>query len=77
MKVTIDGELTTECVGLLPNRWNGWECPIFTEEQKQFVEAEIDRLGWHDTMTRVQRDSEWRDLGNGQWTTIGWIWQTA
>lgn len=77
MRVHID-ELVAECSHILPNRWNGWAVPVFTEEQKNFVISECVRLGW----TYVMDDGipahldGWEDMGNGEWVNSGWCWGT-
>lgn len=74
MKVHIDNALVVECSHILPNRWNGWVRPVFTEEQLQTVVSECVRLGWVDSVDNMSR--EITDLGNGEYTTDGWIWDT-
>ena len=77
MKVHID-ELVAECSHILPERWNGFVVPVFTEEQKNHVIGECVRLGW----TYVMDDGipahldGWEDLGNGEWVNSGWCWDT-
>lgn len=77
MKVHID-ELVVECSHILPDTWNGFSVPVFTEEQKNLVIAECVRLGW----TYVMDDGilahldGWEDLGNGEWVVSGWCWDT-
>jgi hypothetical protein len=72
MKVHIDNALVVECSHILPNRWNGWAIPVFTEEQLQDVVNQCVRLGWVDSVDNMSR--EITDLGNGEFTTDGWIW---
>ena len=72
MRVHIDGQLIVECSGILPNRWNGWAIPVFTEEQLKNVVSECIRLGWVDSVDNMSR--EITDLGNDEFVTDGWIW---
>lgn len=78
MRVHID-ELEVECLRILPDRWNGWSVPVFSEVQKRFVISECVRLGW----TYVMDDGipahldGWENMGNGEWVNSGWVWSTG
>jgi hypothetical protein len=77
MQVHIDGDLVSECSHILPERWNGFSVPVFSEDQKQFIIGECVRLGWTYVMddgTPAHLDG-WEDLGNGEWVASGWVWE--
>jgi hypothetical protein len=71
-KVHIDGMLVVECSHILPDRWNGWAIPVFTQEQLEKVVSECVRLGWVDSVDAMSR--ELTDLGNDEYISNGWIW---
>lgn len=75
MKVHINGELFSECQGVSPSRWNGWDVPIFTLEQMTFVLSECVRLGW--ATDRSELLGSWEMVSDGEWTTSGWVWEVA
>jgi hypothetical protein len=78
MRVHIDGELVAECSHLLPERWNGWACPVFTAEQRDHVIGECVRLGWDEEEDGVKAHLDgWEDLGNDEWAVSGWVWEVA
>jgi len=74
--VNIDGELVAQASHLIDGRrWNGFVVPVFTTEQRDAVNAEFVRLGWHgDQDNGWTLGAEWENLGNGEWTTRGWTW---
>jgi hypothetical protein len=78
VRVHLNGELFAEASHLLPNVWNGWVVPVFSEAQKDAVNAECVRLGWTEfgDDDRTLAD-EWESLGNGEWVTSGWVWECA
>jgi hypothetical protein len=71
--VHIMGELVVEASHLLPERWNGWAVPVFTEQQRDKVIAECVRLNWQDD-GRILLD-DFTDIGGGEWIARGWIWE--
>jgi hypothetical protein len=75
MRVRIDDHLVVNCLGVLPDRWNGFAVPVFSSEQRAHVMAECARLGWE---TGEEDDfclaDTWTDLGDGEWMTNGWCW---
>jgi hypothetical protein len=75
MQVSINGELFAECDGVMPERWNGWAVPIFSGAQMAFVISECERLGYYESSDDVREG--WEDLGNGEWTTSGWVWEVV
>lgn len=76
MQVSINGELFSECVGVSPSRWNGWDVPIFTDAQKAFVISECERLGWvGEDDTDVLET--WEQVSEGEWVTNGWVWEVV
>ena len=76
MRVHINGELFAECSHLLPERWNGWACPVFTRDQVEAVIEECDRLGWDGEMNE-NGDPAYRHIGNGEYLLEGWVWEVA
>jgi hypothetical protein len=75
MRVHID-DLVAECSHVLPNRWNGFSVPVFTDEQRALVISECERLGWVHVMddgTPAHLDG-WVLLSEGEWVTDGWTW---
>ena len=83
MKVSIDDILTVECSGLLNGgeRWNGFDCPVFTAEQLEPI-----RQWWNETYDSDPNKSDWAcqsfdeevtDLGNDEYLLEGWVWQVT
>ena len=75
VKVHIHGELIAECSHLLPDRWNGWVEPVFSESQIEFVISECVRLGWISDPEEISREI-W-ELGNDELVVSGWCWEVV
>lgn len=75
MRVSINGELFSECEGVGSERWNGWVVPIFTTEQKEEIICECERLGWVEESDLNEFMDSWERLDSGEWTTSGWCWE--
>jgi len=75
MQVSINGELFSECQGVSPSRWNGWDVPIFTLDQMAFVISECERLGWVEDRSELL--DSWEMVSDGEWVTNGWVWEVV
>jgi hypothetical protein len=78
IRVTIEGELFADCLHLLPNRWNGFVVPVFSDEQRQFVLSECVRLGWVEPNDDYDGQPShlvgWVASDDGTWMVDGWVW---
>lgn len=72
VRVHLNGELVVEVSHLLPERWNGWAVPVFTEEQMHEINEDLRWLGY---VGEGETPEGWEDLGNGEWITNGWVWE--
>ncbi len=77
MRVHINGELFSECQGVSPSRWNGWDVPIFTTEQKEEIICECERLGWVGESDLHEFLNSWEQVSEGEWVTNGWVWEVV
>ena len=75
MRVHIDGVLEVECSHFLPDRWNGWVQPVFTELQLGALVSKCVGLGWVGSVEEMGK--EITDLGNYEYVTNGYIWQVV
>ena len=87
MRVHIDDCFEVECSDILPERWNGWACPLFTRDQLDEVRDAVLGGGFDLTdmdgltvpnaktldMTTLDYVNKWGNL----YEVAGWIWQVV
>ena len=76
VRVHIDGKLFAEAERVLPERWNGWVVPVFSDEEMGRIVEECVRLGW--CVDEVECSEEFVGLALGEAgesvVSEGWCW---